>query len=474
MLGRTEFRRALHGATPAEVKQQNCDAIKEWEAEIAAARATLRGDTLRLTQKQVLAICGEWYRGEIAQWEDDPGDPVGWQISRDILLDGMETASSLKARAAAHLRGLGIAADVDSLDRFTQAWRETRTDLYETLRRRATGDYAPDKTAIRFPTKADVKTAEKQATPLPAADLLALWAKEEKRATSTLRKYTSSFAQVARILGFDDFRRITEEDVIRFKGARLDEGVVPKTVSHDVLAGSVVCKWAVKNKHIKANPFQGLAPTVGNRGEETRFPYTDEEAAIILNAARKEATSRRWLPWLLAFTGARISEIADMQRGHVREDSGVMILDICPVKGRAGKNETFQRKLPIHPAVLDEGFLAYVASLPADPTAALFPDITVAPDGTRSPTAQTNHMRWVRRIGVRRKGTVPAHSWRHRMEDALRRVRAHPEVMDAITGRYNPRNAGAEYGNGFRGMPDETIKDLRKVPLPPGVKPPPP
>jgi hypothetical protein len=60
----------------------------------------------------------------------------------------------------------------------------------------------------------------------------------------------------------------------------------------------------------------------------------------------------------------------------------------------------------------------------------------------------------------------PAHSWRHRMEDELRRVRALPEVMDAITGRHNPRNAGAGYGKGFRAMPDEVLKDLGRIPSP--------
>ncbi len=52
------------------------------------------------------------------------------------------------------------------------------------------------------------------------------------------------------------------------------------------------------------------------------------------------------------------------------------------------------------------------------------------------------------------------------MEDELRKVRALPEVQDAITGRHNPKNAGAGYGRGFRGMPAEVLKDLARVPNP--------
>jgi hypothetical protein len=56
------------------------------------------------------------------------------------------------------------------------------------------------------------------------------------------------------------------------------------------------------------------------------------------------------------------------------------------------------------------------------------------------------------------------------MEDELRKVRALPEVMDAITGRNNPRNAGAGYGKGFRGMPAEVLSDLRRIPSPLGTR----
>jgi integrase len=302
---------------------------------------------------------------------------------------------------------------------------------------------------------------------LTAEELLAAWARERTPAPNTLRKYRIAFAHVARILGFADVRRITEEDVIRFKEARLEEGRTVQTVGDDVLACSAVCTWGVKNRRLPVNPFRGLAPRPKERGEPTRFPYTDEEAAAILTATRGEKGWRRWLPWLLAFTGARISEVAELRRGDVREDSGVPILDIVPIAGREGKNRTFQRKLPIHPAVQAEGFLDYVAKLPSDAKAPLFPDLALAGDKTRSTTAKNNHGRWVRKVaGVTREGTAPAHSWRHRMEDELRKVRALPEVMDAITGRHNPRNAGSGYGRGFRNMPDETLKELQKIPSP--------
>ncbi len=54
-------------------------------------------------------------------------------------------------------------------------------------------------------------------------------------------------------------------------------------------------------------------------------------------------------------------------------------------------------------------------------------------------------------------------SWLLRMQDELREVRALPEMVDAITSRHNPQNAGDGYGHGFRGMPEEVIKDLARI-----------
>jgi integrase len=225
----------------------------------------------------------------------------------------------------------------------------------------------------------------------------------------------------------------------------------------------------VKNRKLTSNPFAGTAPKAPRRarGDDARAPYDDAEAKAILTATRKEAGWLRWGPWLLAFTGARISEMSEMKRGNVREEGGVPILDIRPNAQRAGKNDTFQRMMPLHPALIAEGFLDYVASLPADPKGPLFPQVTADKKGERSVNAQASMSRWIKgTMKITDATKAPAHSWRHKMEDDLRKVRAPAEVQDAITGRHNPRNSGAGYGKGYRGMPAEGLVELSRVPSP--------
>jgi integrase len=300
-----------------------------------------------------------------------------------------------------------------------------------------------------------------------AGQLLRAWAAERKPSPATLTKYARAFAQVARITGFEDLQQIGAGDVVKFKQRRLNAGIAPETVADDVFACSAVCKWAVANQLLPSNPFTGLAPKLIRRSSSRRQGYTDEEARRILTAAREEAGWLRWAPWLLCFTGARVGELAEMRREHIQQDGGVWILNLVPTALHRGKNETFQRMIPLHPAVIEEGFLDYVAKLQCRLSEPLFPDLPPDPRGGRVTPATSRMARWMRRVvRIDDPRKAPSHSWRHRMEDELRKVRASAEVQDAITGRHNPRNAGAGYGIGFRGMPRETLAELSSIPCP--------
>lgn len=482
IIGKTERIISLRTHDPAEAKAKHAEALQKIEQEFAAARAAL-GPERHLSHREVIALCGAVYRETVAHWEDDPGEPEGWDLFADQLYDALERDAATgdpvgpSAQDVADARRVarqhGIAADAGSITRIARALYVTKLKAAETLRRRAKGDYSPDDNLATFPPigTPGKDSGDGAATTGPAAltgdALLEAWAAEASPAPATLKKYRGTFRALARVLGFDDVQRITADDVVRFKEARLAEGKDPGTVADDVLNAGAVFRWAAKNRKVAGNPFAGMAPKVKRRGPAPREPYSDDDARRILTAARKETGALRWLPWLLCFTGARLGELAELRRRDVREDSGVPILDIRPTEARAGKNETMQRMIPLHPALIAEGFLRYVAELPHDPDGPLFPSVTASKDGTRTTNAQAEHGRWMRDVvGIKDPKKAPAHSWRHRMEDALRVARVTQEAQDAITGRHNPRNAGAGYGKGFRGMPDEVLKELSRVPPP--------
>jgi hypothetical protein len=52
------------------------------------------------------------------------------------------------------------------------------------------------------------------------------------------------------------------------------------------------------------------------------------------------------------------------------------------------------------------------------------------------------------------------------MKDLLRFARVPAEAADAFLGHNNPMNAGANYGRGWRGWPDELAKEVAKIASP--------
>ena len=104
-----------------------------------------------------------------------------------------------------------------------------------------------------------------------------------------------------------------------------------------------------------------------------------------------------------------------------------------------------QRTIPVHPALIAEGFPAYVASLP--PRSSLFPDIR--PDAVfqqRGTAASTILARWTRAAGITDTTVSPAHSYRHWFVEAARRALIHPEVRSALTGHSARMDESAGYG----------------------------
>jgi hypothetical protein len=89
---------------------------------------------------------------------------------------------------------------------------------------------------------------------------------------------------------------VTAEDVVRWKAHRLASGRSIKTVANDIGELRPIWNWGKQNHKITfaENPFSGIAPRPNKRAARPpRGPYSDDEAARILSAARKERAHRR-------------------------------------------------------------------------------------------------------------------------------------------------------------------------------------
>jgi hypothetical protein len=299
-----------------------------------------------------------------------------WQIERPQEMSPAETeggfaAAALRITEAMERDGLEDAlgpivdhlllakgiAEVDPecrpvlLDAFAIALR----DAFEHRQRNAAGDFRPDPKAARFPTWTDQREGKQQGAPRSSAkvSLITLvedWWKEAKaaeRKASTYESYRNTIRAFVAFLSHDDGARVTPEEVIRFKDYRLTiihprtgKPISAKTVKDSDLSGlKTIFGWAVANRKLTSNPATGITIKLGKPAKLRSKGFTDGEAQAILKAAAEvvrsgeraeTAAAKRWVPWLCAYTGARVGEVAQLRKQDVRHEGGHWVARITP------------------------------------------------------------------------------------------------------------------------------------------------
>jgi integrase len=189
------------------------------------------------------------------------------------------------------------------------------------------------------------------------------------------------------------------------------------TIKKNLNMMKAVFSFAAANNKIAVDPTHGVTYRVKRDPRKKRLGYTDSDARKILLAARQEPEPElRWTPWVCAFTGCRLDEIVSAMVRDIERVGDIFVLAIRLDYRDADaslKTELSDRRIPLHPALIDEGFMRYVARLPKD--GLLFPEIRPDRFGRRAGTATKRIGKWVRQtVGVIDRRFDPNHSWRHR------------------------------------------------------------
>lgn len=171
--------------------------------------------------------------------------------------------------------------------------------------------------------------------------------------------------------------------------------------------------WAIKQDYyIGKNPVDGIAYEGTKQEHYDIFTETDLTAIFQSSEFIEQRTGkypeRYWLVLILALTGARREEPAQLRVDDVKHKEGVWFFDITD---QEGKNEHSKRRVPVHSRLLELGFLDYLA-MRKKQGPLLFPP-TPKMKGRTTPGDAVG--KWLSRlrktVGVR--GRKPLHSFRH-------------------------------------------------------------
>jgi hypothetical protein len=165
------------------------------------------------------------------------------------------------------------------------------------------------------------------------SDLVSKWAKETDPDPRWLYQTRLSMKKLATLVGHDDATQVTRNDVIRFKEQLDEKGLKPATINRYLSEIKAPFAWAFKNDKIGIDPGEGVVFARKSKGQTKRLGYTDEQARIILLSARdEELPHRRWIPWVCAFTGTRLDEIAGRDVSDIEKIGSYWVLNIPEAK----------------------------------------------------------------------------------------------------------------------------------------------
>ena len=244
---------------------------------------------------------------------------------------------------------------------FLRAAGHAHMDACRRLGRMAHGDYGPDAAERHFPTEPFTRKPEAGSVDIWA--LFDAYALERKPTPKTLSGYRFSIGQFVESVGHTDARRFTRADVLRWKDAMVAANVPAKTINDARLAHlKAVLNYAVNNERLPSNPASKVsAGGRGNKDARKMLGYGDHEATTILTAAVADARPViRWVPLLCAMHGARVAEMMQLRREDVFLDGGVWSIRITEDAGGL-KNKASERIIPLHPCLVQRGFLAFVS-----------------------------------------------------------------------------------------------------------------
>jgi integrase len=463
---------------------------QEWGAEIDTRfgniRAARTDNGQPLSRKQALALAGEWYKWFVARYEEAPGDPRQWEGRWLGLLDDLEELAPSAVRTSANSGAVWawiqteeaaplvrpIVADEAKTAQFlasrgltlNNAARALFLDFVlvefleavKLLERRAKNDYTPDQRPQRFP-KLDLARAT-PTTDFTPWQLFEAWVNARQPAKSSVTRWRAVFLDLNKYFAGRAAGTLRDDEVRAWANQLITPERKAATVSEVWLnAAHTVWAWAVEQRKVETNVFTGVKVTVPKKTlTRDGKAFTNTEASIILTAslaiadARKShtAATRRWVPWLCAYTGARAGEITQLRGKDVMKHEGVDAIRVTPDAGTVKTREP--RTIPIHQHLIAQGFLKFVNSKGEGP---LFynakgikqSDDPTRPSRPRAVTARVQLAAWVRSLGVDDPELKPNHAWRETFVLIAHRFGIDERMTHYITG-HAQMSVGRSYG----------------------------
>jgi len=190
-----------------------------------------------------------------------------------------------------------------------------------------------------------------------------------------------------------------------------------------------LCGWAVRHEHLSSNPASGLQYKTKKRPDEERAVYSpknllDLQTALV-GLPEHCHSWKYWTSLLAVYSGMRQNEIAQLHLDDIAEKHGVLCFDVNGKgDGKKLKSKADRRLVPMHPHLVDLGFLEYVEELKLQGENRVWPDLQKQRDGYGQRISRWFSLwrkKWLTEEDLQQHKRN-FHSFRHTFDDRLKQA----------------------------------------------------
>lgn len=303
--------------------------------------------------------------------------------------------------------------------------------------------------------QADVAAAKRLGRKIKGEDegkLLTLVDLHEKvsppRSYKTSEKARLYVGRLIKIVGDLAPQEITRQHVIKYRDALEAQGFSSHNVGQHLAKLHALFNVALSEGVVQSNPAHKVKARKGNgKLSDGKQGFDAAQTRRIFAALPREASDFQWIIKLLAYHGARGSEICQLKCSDVATLHGVPVLRIHDRYGRV-KNKMSVRDIPIHPKCM--GIVDYAANIAAEhgEESWLFPSLTDSKQGRGHNFQNYANRKFLRETTGIKDRAYSMHSFRHLFSTMCREVGMPDPVKYALMGHALGKGEGAKYGEG--------------------------
>ena len=265
--------------------------------------------------------------------------------------------------------------------------------------------------------------AKPQSPIVTFAAMIPEWATLKGKGKKSVQDMTTKTTAFVEWLEHDNMAEVTFEDGRDWRDEMIQDGDLSnQSISNYLKAVKALFSFAFEEGHIKDadgkiridDPMARVKYDPGDGKKRADFTMVERES-ILLIAREADMTSPeiKWLTWLSAFQLTRTSEIADIHTRDFFIEDGIWTMQI-QIKNRSKdqkiKTEQSHRKMALHSAVLDEGFIEFLQAAGDGP---LFASLSLDSYGKRAGQASNLTSNWLRDVMGIEDPAKPFYSLRH-------------------------------------------------------------